>query len=87
MMGFYVKGDVNFATKFLAALKVITFAESLGGVESLIELPALMTHGGIPPEHRKLLGITDNYIRLSVGIEDAEDILADIDAALEIASK
>jgi len=53
----------------------------------LIELPALMTHGGIAPEHRKLLGITDNYVRLSVGIEDAEDIMADIDNALEFACK
>lgn len=69
MISFYVKGDINMADRFLRALKVITLAESLGGVESLIENPALMTHGSVPPEQRKLLGIDDNFIRLSVGIE------------------
>eukprot|EP00352_Strombidinopsis_acuminata_P003305 CAMPEP_0176385964 /NCGR_PEP_ID=MMETSP0126-20121128/35554_1 /TAXON_ID=141414 ORGANISM="Strombidinopsis acuminatum, Strain SPMC142" /NCGR_SAMPLE_ID=MMETSP0126 /ASSEMBLY_ACC=CAM_ASM_000229 /LENGTH=68 /DNA_ID=CAMNT_0017752607 /DNA_START=1196 /DNA_END=1402 /DNA_ORIENTATION=- len=66
------------AEKFLRAVKVITLAESLGGVESLIENPALMTHGSVPPEHRKLLGIDDNFIRMSVGIEDEADLLADL---------
>ena len=78
MMGFYIKGDIKKANKFLSSLKVITLAESLGGVESLIENPALMTHGSVPPEHRKMLGIDDNYCRLSTGIEDIEDLIADI---------
>lgn len=71
------------ADRFLRAVKVITLAESLGGVESLIENPALMTHGSVPPEHRKLLGIDDNFIRMSVGIEDEVDLLADLKQALE----
>ena len=70
MISFYVKGDIKMADRFLRALKVITLAESLGGVESLIENPALMTHGSVPPETRKELGIADNFIRLSVGIEN-----------------
>jgi len=81
-MGFYVKGDIKMADRFLRALKVFTLAESLGGVESLIENPALMTHGSVPPAHRKLLGIDDNYIRVSVGIEDEADLLADMLQAL-----
>mmetsp|Transcript_17739 Transcript_17739/g.24569 ORF Transcript_17739/g.24569 Transcript_17739/m.24569 type:complete len:86 (-) Transcript_17739:63-320(-) len=78
MISFYIKGDIKMAEKFLRAVKVITLAESLGGVESLIENPALMTHGSVPPEHRKLLGIDDNFIRMSVGIEDEADLLADL---------
>jgi len=78
MMGFYIKGDIKKANKFLSSLKVITLAESLGGVESLIENPALMTHGSVPPEHRKMLGIDDNYCRLSTGVEDIEDLIEDI---------
>lgn len=82
MLGFYVKGDINKTNKFLSSLHVITLAESLGGVESLIESPALMTHGSVPAEHRKLLGIDDNYCRLSTGVESIEDLIADLDAAL-----
>lgn len=78
MISFYVKGDIKMADRFLRAVQVITLAESLGGVESLIENPALMTHGSVPPEHRKLLGIDDNFIRMSVGIEDEADLLADL---------
>jgi len=62
---------------------VITLAESLGGVESLIEAPAVMTHGSVPAEHRKLLGIDDNFVRMSTGIENVEDLIGDIDAALK----
>lgn len=58
-------------------------AESLGGVESLIEHPAIMTHGSVPPEHRRMLGIDDNFIRMSVGIEDEADLLADMKQALD----
>lgn len=66
---------------FLEKLKVFTLAESLGGVESLANHPALMTHASIPAEKRADLGITDDLVRLSVGIEDQEDLLADLDKA------
>lgn len=82
MISFYVKGGVKHAERFLKALKVFTLAESLGGVESLAENPALMTHGSVPAAHRKMLGIEDNFIRLSVGIENTEDLVADIKQAL-----
>ena len=58
-------------------------AESLGGVETLIESPALMTHGSVPPEKRKMLGIDDNYVRLSTGVEDIEDLIGDLKQALD----
>ena len=83
MISFYIKGDINCADRFLRALKIFTLAESLGGVESLIENPALMTHGSVPPEVRKQLGIDDNFIRISVGVEDKDDLLNDIKQALE----
>ena len=83
MISFYVKGDISMADRFLKALKVFTLAESLGGVESLAENPALMTHFSIPPETRKILGIEDNFIRLSVGIETEKDLVNDIKQALE----
>jgi cystathionine beta-lyase/cystathionine gamma-synthase len=67
----------------LKNLHIITLAESLGGVESLIEAPAVMTHGSVPAEHRKLLGITDNFVRMSTGIENIEDLIADLDHALK----
>jgi cystathionine gamma-lyase len=70
MLGLYIKGDIHDTNKFLSTLKLVTLAESLGGIESLIESPALMTHGSVPPDHRKMLGIDDNYCRMSVGIED-----------------
>lgn len=82
MISFYVKGDIKKANKFLSSLKVFTLAESLGGVESLIENPALMTHGSVPAEQRKVLGIDDNFCRISVGIENVEDLLADLGQAL-----
>lgn len=83
MVSFYVKGDLKKCNTFLSSLSVITLAESLGGVESLIEAPAVMTHGSVPPEHRKLLGIDDNFVRMSTGIENVEDLIADLDAALK----
>jgi cystathionine gamma-lyase (EC 4.4.1.1) len=61
---------------------VFTLAESLGGVESLIEHPASMTHASIPPEEREKIGLTDSLIRLSVGVEEVEDLAADLDRAL-----
>jgi cystathionine gamma-lyase len=87
MVSFYLKGGLEQASKFLKAVRIITLAESLGGVESLVELPAVMTHGGVAPEHRAKLGITDNMIRLSVGIEDLEDLLQDVHSALEASQK
>ena len=83
MISFYIKGDINTAERFLRSLKIFTLAESLGGVESLIENPALMTHMSVPPEQRKLLGIADNFIRISVGVEDYKDLLDDIKQAFE----
>jgi cystathionine beta-lyase len=71
------------AIKFLENLQVFTLAESLGGVESLANHPALMTHASIPEDKRKEIGITDDLVRLSVGIEDIEDLLADIEQAFQ----
>lgn len=85
MVSFQLKGGLEEAKKFLQILKIFTLAESLGGVESLAELPAVMTHGSVPKEHRDLLGITEGFIRLSVGIEDINDIIADVERALELA--
>ena len=82
MISFYIKGGIKNADKFLRNLKIFTLAESLGGVESLAENPALMTHGSVPAAHRKLLGIEDNFIRLSVGIENTNDLVEDIKQAL-----
>ncbi|KAF9158701.1 hypothetical protein DFQ26_007315 [Actinomortierella ambigua] len=87
MISFRIKGNLATANKFLQKVKFFTLAESLGGVESLCELPATMTHGSVSPEDRAALGITENLIRLSVGIEDTEDLLNDIKQALEGASK
>jgi len=78
MISFYIKGGINEADKFLKALKIFTLAESLGGAESLIENPALMTHMSVPAEDRKALGIEDNFIRVSVGIEDLKDLMDDL---------
>jgi cystathionine gamma-lyase len=83
MITVYLESDLNGSRRFLENLKVFTLAESLGGVESLIEHPAIMTHASLPPEVRQSLGIHDTLIRLSVGIEDIEDLLADLDRALE----
>jgi cystathionine gamma-lyase len=82
MIAAAVKTDLAGAKKMLSSCKVFTLAESLGGVESLIEHPAIMTHASIPKEQREALGISDGLIRLSVGIEGADDLIADLDAAL-----
>jgi cystathionine beta-lyase/cystathionine gamma-synthase len=79
MLSIYIKGDIKKANDFMKNLKIFTLAESLGGVESLIESPALMTHGSVPPETRKMLGIDDNFIRISVGIENVEDLIEDLE--------
>jgi cystathionine gamma-lyase len=77
-----LKGDVNTAKRMLERTRLFTLAESLGGVESLIEHPAIMTHASIPADQRAALGISDTLIRLSVGIEDCEDLIADLSEAL-----
>jgi cystathionine gamma-lyase len=79
---FFVKGGLGEAKHFLERCRIFTIAESLGGVESLVDHPGLMTHASIPPEKRRELGIDDSLIRLSVGIEDVEDLLADLEQAL-----
>lgn len=83
MVSFEVKGGLAEARRILSRLRLFKIAESLGGVESLAELPAVMTHASIPKEERKKNGLVDGLIRLSVGIEDGEDLLADLCAALE----
>lgn len=75
-------GSPSAARNLLNHVRLCSLAESLGGVETLISHPALMTHASMPPEVRKQVGITDEMIRISVGIEDVEDIIADLDQAL-----
>jgi cystathionine gamma-lyase len=77
-----IKGGLGGATRFLERCQLFTLAESLGGVESLIEHPAIMTHASVPPEVRAELGIDDGLVRLSVGIEDADDLIQDLRSAL-----
>ncbi len=85
MMTFDMKGGLEAARRFLKTVKIFACAESLGGVESLIEHPAIMTHASIPKENREKLGITDGLIRLSVGIEDAADLIDDLKRAFDAA--
>ena len=75
-------GSLEAARSFLHNVKLCSLAESLGGVETLISLPGLMTHASMPKEVRERIGITDGLVRLSVGIEDVDDIIADLDQAL-----
>ena len=77
-----IAGDLDRARRVLERTQLFTLAESLGGVESLIEHPAIMTHASIPPEQRAAIGISDTLIRLSVGIEDCDDLLSDLSQAL-----
>ena len=82
MISAELEGTLDDARRFLERCRLFALAESLGGVESLIEHPALMTHGSVPVEVRAALGISDTLVRLSVGIEDPDDLIADLDAAL-----
>ena len=82
MITFFIQGGLDAARQFLERCELFALAESLGGVESLVEHPALMTHASVPPEKRKSLGISETLIRLSVGIEDVEDLIADLAYAL-----
>ena len=79
---FFIKGDLENARRFLERCRVFSLAESLGGVESLVDHPAIMTHASVPSSERAKLGISDTLIRLSVGIEDVDDLLADLEQAL-----
>lgn len=79
---FFIEGGMDAARRMLERCRVFTIAESLGGVESLVDHPGLMTHASVPPDMRKALGIDDSLIRLSVGIEDVRDLIADLDTAL-----
>lgn len=83
MVTFWIKGGEKAALKFFKNVKIFLLAESLGGVESLCEYPATMTHASVPPEQRAQLGIDDRLIRLSCGVEDPADLINDLKNALE----
>ena len=84
MISFTIAGDnIETAHKFVEAVEIFTLAESLGGVESLIGHPATMTHASIPKKVREKVGVTDGLIRLSLGVEDSEDLIADLSRAFD----
>jgi cystathionine gamma-lyase len=83
MFSFEIRGGLEEAKRFLESVKVFALAESLGGVESLIEHPGLMTHASVPKEIREQVGLTDSLIRVSVGIEHIDDLIADFDQAFQ----
>ena len=87
MISFELDGDLAAARRFLSATRLFSLAESLGGVESLIEHPAIMTHASVEPARRRELGIGDGLIRLSVGLEHADDLLADLEGAFAAAKR
>jgi cystathionine beta-lyase/cystathionine gamma-synthase len=87
MISMILKGGLDASRKFLETVRVFSLAESLGGVESLIEHPAIMTHASIPQEIREKTGIVDGFIRLSVGIEDLADLRADLEAGFRAATR
>lgn len=87
MVSFVLRGDLAAAERFVTGTKVFTLAESLGGVESLIELPAIMTHASVPPEVRAEIGLPDGLIRLSCGVEDLADLKADLEGAFDAAGQ
>jgi cystathionine gamma-lyase len=82
MITAYLKGGIDESRRFLENVHIFALAESLGGVESLIEHPAIMTHASVPAEQRKVLGISDSLVRLSVGIEHVDDLIADLEHGL-----
>ena len=83
----FILDDQHDYRVFFASLRLIALAESLGGVESLVCHPATMTHASIPKEIREKVGITDNLIRLSIGIEHIDDLLADLNQAIEASGR
>ena len=82
MISIVVKGGLKSARRMMERCQIFGLAESLGGVESLVNHPAIMTHASVPPEKRKALGISDALVRLSVGVEDVADLRADLEQAL-----
>jgi cystathionine beta-lyase len=82
MIGVLLKGGLDDARRVLERCRIFALAESLGGVESLIEHPAIMTHASVPVEQRRRAGISDSFIRLSVGVEEFEDLRDDLEEAL-----
>ena len=82
MISIYVKGGADASRRFMERCRLFALAESLGGVESLVNHPAIMTHASVPPERRAALGIADNLVRLSVGVEDVADLRAELEEAL-----
>jgi cystathionine beta-lyase/cystathionine gamma-synthase len=85
MLSFELAGGVAAGNAFATATRIFTLAESLGGVESLVEVPPSMTHASIPPDVRHAAGLADGLVRLSVGIEHVDDLVADVDQALAAA--
>ena len=79
MLSFELEGELSAAKTFVESTRFFALAESLGGVESLIELPALMTHASVPAEERKKIGLSDTLIRISVGIENVDDLMEDLE--------
>jgi cystathionine gamma-synthase len=87
MLSFELDGDEQTLRRFLSGLSLFTLAESLGGVESLISHAATMTHAGMAPEARAAAGISETLLRISTGIEDCEDLIADLENAFRVAAK
>jgi cystathionine gamma-lyase len=87
MLTFVIRGGLEAARAFLKAVRIFACAESLGGVESLIEHPAIMTHASVPEEIRARLGIVDGFIRVSCGIENADDLLTDLECGFAAAKR
>jgi cystathionine gamma-lyase len=87
MVSFELRGGIPAANTFATSTEIFTLAESLGGVESLVEVPAVMTHASIPAAERRKAGLSDGLVRLSVGIEHVDDLVADVEQALEKAAR
>ena len=86
MLSFEIKGDLRRTVRFVDSLRLFTIAPSLGGVESLVTQPVTTTHHGLTPAQRAERGITDSLVRLSCGLEDAKDLMADLKRALDVIS-
>jgi cystathionine beta-lyase/cystathionine gamma-synthase len=87
MISFALRGSLAQASAFLKELRIFACAESLGGVESLAEHPAIMTHASLPAETRRALGIDDGFVRLSIGLEDPNDLVADLERGFAAAQR
>jgi cystathionine gamma-lyase len=83
LVAFRVKGGKDSAVKFVKGLKLFQYAASFGGCESLVQIPIMLTHAEMPKEHREKLGITENFVRLNVGLESVEDLIADLEQAFK----